>query len=129
MTYSYADAFKSYQTTATKLAELSHANFEALNAVTRIVADGANLAGQALVDYSRGAFEQGVSTGKALLTVKSLPDAVEIHSSYLKGSADAAYAETIRLSKLGAQVASEAAAPITGRINATIEAFKQPLAA
>lgn len=107
----------------------SKANVDALLESSAIAAKGAEDLGREVVAYSQSVLDQSITTGKALLTAKSLQEVVELQNSFLKSSFDAFIAETTRIQELSVKVTNDALAPLSGRVNATVETLSKPLAA
>ncbi|CAO3418371.1 phasin family protein [Azospirillum doebereinerae] len=105
------------------------ANVEALVESSSIAAKGAEDLSREVVAYSQSALDKTITTGKALLTAKSLQEVVELQNSFLKSSFDSLIAETTRIQELSVKVTNEALAPLSARVNATVETLSKPLAA
>lgn len=107
----------------------SKANVDALLESSAIAAKGAEDLGREVVAYSQSVLDQSITTGKALLTAKSLQEVVELQNSFLKSSFDAFVAEATRIQELSVKVTNDALAPLSSRVNATVETLSKPLAA
>ncbi|PWC32658.1 TIGR01841 family phasin [Azospirillum sp. TSO35-2] len=105
------------------------ANVEALVASSTIAAKGAEDLSREVVAYSQSALDKSITTGKALLTAKSLQEVVELQNAFLKSSFDSLVAETTRIQELTTKVTNEALAPLNARVTATVETFSKPIAA
>lgn len=104
-------------------------NVDAVIQSGTIVAKGVETLGKAVASFTQTSIEQSVATGKALLTVKSMRDLVDLQSAFAKSAFDAFMAESTRMSEMSVKVANEALAPINARVNATVEKFARPIAA
>ncbi|MCG5239990.1 phasin family protein [Azospirillum doebereinerae] len=105
------------------------ANVEALVESSSIAAKGAEDLSREVVAYSQSALDKTITTGKALLTAKSLQEVVELQNSFLKSSFDSLIAETTRIHELSVKVTNEALAPLNARVTATVETLSKPIAA
>lgn len=105
------------------------ANVEALVESSSIAAKGAEDLSREIVAYSQSALDKSITTGKALLTAKTLQEVVELQNSFLKSSFDSLIAETSRIRELSVKVTNEALAPLSARVNATAETLTKPIAA
>lgn len=104
-------------------------NVDAVIQSGTIVAKGVENLGKAVASFTQSSIEQSVATGKALLTVKSVRDLVDLQSAFAKSAFDTFMAESTRMSEMSVKVANEALAPINARVNATVEKFGRPIAA
>jgi phasin family protein len=120
-----AQLMKSYD----DLAALSKQNVDAVVQSGSIVAKGAEEAGKQVAAFTQASLEKNVAAGKALLGVKSVRDLIDIQNAYVKQTFDAMVSETTKLQELSAKVTSEAIAPISARVNATVNSFTKPAAA
>ncbi|MBP2230730.1 phasin family protein [Azospirillum agricola] len=94
-----------------------------------IAAKGAEDLSREFVAYSQSALDKSITTGKALLTAKSLQEVVELQNSFFKSSFDSLVAEASRIQELSVKVTNEALAPLNARVTATVETLSKPLAA
>ncbi len=120
-----AQLLKSYE----DIQAAGKANVEALVESSSIAAKGAEDLSREVVAYSQSVLDKSITTGKALLTAKSLQEVVELQNSYFKSSFDSLVAEATRIQELSVKVTNEALAPLSTRVNATVETFSKPLAA
>lgn len=119
-----AQVMKGYE----DIAALAKANVEAVVASTAIVAKGAEEAGKQVAAYQRSSAEAAVANGKAVLTVKTAQELFELQSGFFKATIEAFTAESGKLRDLSVKIANEAIAPISARVNATVELFAKPVA-
>jgi phasin family protein len=120
-----AQLLKSYE----DLQAASKANVEALVESSSIAAKGAEDLSREVVAYSQSTLDKSITTGKALLTAKSLQEVVELQNSFFKSSFDAFISEATRIQELTVKVTNDALAPLSARVNATVETLSKPLAA
>lgn len=105
------------------------ANVEALVESSSIAAKGAEDLSREIVAYSQSALDKSITTGKAMLTAKSIQEVVELQKDFFKSSFDSMVAEATRIQELSVKVTNEALAPLSTRVNATVETLSKPLAA
>lgn len=103
---------------------------EAVVASSQILAKGFETVSKTWVAFAQSSMEQSVSAAKALLTVKTLREAMDLQAEFARTSFDTLVAETTKVSELSVKVANEAIEPISARVNAAVEKFgKAKLAA
>jgi len=108
---------------------IAKANFDALVQSSAIAGRGAEDMSREVVAYAQSTFDKSVTTGKSLLTAKSLKEVVDLQSEYVKSSIESLVAETTRLQDLSSQVTKDAMAPLNDRVKATFETLSKPIAA
>ncbi len=103
---------------------------EAVVASSQILAKGFETVSKTWVAFAQSSMEQSVSAAKALMTVKTLREAMDLQAEFARTSFDTLVAETTKVSELSVKVANEAIEPISARVNAAVEKFgKAKLAA
>ena len=112
-----------------ELQALNKGNVEALVESTTIASKGAEELSREVDAYAQASFDKSVTTGKALLTAKTLQEVIDLQTDYVKASFDAFTAEASRLQDLTTRVTSAAFAPLNARLNVTVETLSKPLAA
>ena len=120
-----AQLLKSYD----DLAALSKLNVDAVVQSGTIVAKGAEEAGKQVAAFTQASMEKNVAAGKALLGIKSVRELIDFQNAFVKQSFDALVAETTKLQELSVKVTSDAIAPLSARVNATVNTFAKPVAA
>jgi phasin family protein len=101
---------------------LQKANVEALVQSNTALAKGIEAIGKHLVTLTQLELERSAAAAKAALAAKSLPDAIAVNTDYAKVSIEQLVANSTTLQELGAKVARDAVAPITGRVTVLAEA-------
>ncbi len=76
--------------------------------------------GQAMA-YSKQAVEDGVAATKAAFGVKSVQELIELNSEYTKTAFEAYLGTATKIGELFTAAAKDAAAPLSARVNATVE--------
>lgn len=105
------------------------ANFDAVMKANAAAAKGVEELSRTWFALAQGTFEQSVSVTKALMGAKTIREVVDLQSDYAKTAFDSLVTEGTRLSELGAKVTNEAIAPLSERVNATVEDFAKSRAA
>lgn len=110
-------AFKSYE----EAVAFSKENLDAVVKSGSILSKGLQDISKTVIGLTQEAIEENVAATKALFAAKTLKELVDLQSSLAKTSFDKAVAEGTRVSELTVKLIEEAFAPITDRINATVE--------
>jgi phasin family protein len=118
-------AFKTYE----DLSKFSKENLDAYVTAGTTVAKGFETISRAWVSFAQETFDAGAQVAKALLTAKTLREAVDVQTDFAKTTFDKLVSEGTKVSEISVKVANEAAEPISARLNATIEKFLKPVAA
>lgn len=98
-------------------------NFEAFVKSGQIWAAGVQTLSKSFAATAQAQMDAAVSTMKALASVKSLKDAVELQSSLARSSVETVMAETGKLTDASMKLAEETIAPITARVTLAVEKF------
>lgn len=117
--------FKSYDS----VANFNKQNFDALTASTAIATKGLEDISTAWFGFTQSSVSQATDTLQALMSCKTLRDAVEIQNGFAKNSFDQLIAESAKLSEMSMKVTNEAIEPIKARVNSGVELAMKPLAA
>ncbi len=120
-----AQLLKSYA----DLQELSKGNVDALVQSGTIASQGAQDLGREVVAYTQASLDKSITTGKSLLTAKSLKEVVDLQTEFFKSSFESFVSEATRIQDLSTRVTNEAIAPLSARVNVAVEKFSKPLAA
>jgi phasin family protein len=106
--------------------EFNRGNLEAFTKATQTYMSG-------LQDLSKQAFalmqsmgEQSVQNAKALASVKSVKEAAELQTSFVKSSLETSVAEATRLNEAAFKLAEQSSAPIAARMTLAMEKFGRP---
>jgi phasin family protein len=109
--------------TAEQFAQFHQGNIEALVKASQIWATGLQDISKHVATNTQAAIEEGVTTFRALTTVKSLKEAIDLQTTYAKSSLEKAMAESSKLTETSLKLAEQASAPLTARVNAAVETF------
>jgi phasin family protein len=112
-----------------EFADLSRENFAAVLRANAVLSEGLEAIGKEVMGYARTSFEKAAETATALLGAKTMEDVVQLNTEFAKANFERMIERTAKLSEMGVKVASEAMAPLGGRVEATIQKFAKPLAA
>jgi hypothetical protein len=116
--------FEKLQTAGASLAELNKANLEALTEAAKINLKSLEDAGSITSAYAKSATETAMTAMKALSTSKSIQEAVEVQTDYVRGALDSYFSEFNKVADvfLGAMKASSK--PISERVTASMAVFQ-----
>ena len=79
--------------------------------------------------YSKQSFEDSVSAAKAVFGSKSVHEAFELQSDFVKSAFDAYVSEVTKISEIAFSTAKDAISPIQGRVQAWAEVVEDTRAA
>jgi phasin family protein len=96
-------------------------NMEAFMRAANIMADGMKDISQAMFNTMQSNMENTMATTKAMMGVKTMRDLVELQSQYVKNAFDQAMSESTKLSEMTVRYTSEAAEPISNRVNDVVQ--------
>jgi len=119
------EAFKNYE----DVLALSKGNIDALVASGSLFAKGMQDINKAWFELAQASVEESAKVAKAVLASKSLPEAVEIQSKFVKGNYDKAMADSQKIADMSVKLAEQVSAPINERVTLAVETFSKPLAA
>ncbi len=109
--------------TAAEAMAFSQGNLEALTRSGQIWSAGMQDLSRQFAATAQASFDETMNRLKALASVKTLKDAIELQSSLLHELAEKAVAETSRLTTASIKLTEEAMAPITARVSLAVETF------
>lgn len=122
------EAFDKGAATFGEYNEFSKGNLEAVVASGKILASGMQSLGTTFVEDSKSALEILTAEVKELASVKSPTDFFKLQAAFLRRNFDTVVATTSKNSEAVLKLASEAAAPISARVNLAVEKVKQTAA-
>jgi phasin family protein len=100
-------------------------NLEAMTTSGKIWAAGVNDLTNQLASSAKSSFEGSVATFKALTSVKSVREAVEIQTTYSKTVLADAVATTKSLTDASIKLVEQAMAPLTARVAVAVESISK----
>jgi phasin family protein len=101
----------------------SQGNMEAFVKSSQIWAAGFQDMGKAMAATAQAQVDAAVATMKAMSGVKSIKDAVDLHTTLARSSVETVMAETGKLTDASMKLAEQALAPITARVTLATEKF------
>ncbi len=110
-------ANKEFLTRIEDAASFNRNNVEACMQAANIMASGMKDMSQAMASTMQASMENAMSTSKAMMGVKTMRDLVELQSNYMKNMLDSMMSETTKISEIAVRCTSEAAEPISERVN------------
>ena len=109
--------------TAEEVAQFNQGNIEAFVKSGQIWAAGVQDISKQIAASSQASFEEAVSTFKALTSVKSLKEALELQAKLARSSVEKAVADTSRLTDASIKLTEQVLAPLTARVTLAVEKF------
>ncbi|CAA6604648.1 Magnetic particle membrane specific GTPase P16 [Rhodospirillaceae bacterium LM-1] len=120
-----ASVFKNYE----EAMSFNKENIEAFVRSGSIFAKGWQEATKSVFALTQEAFEESVVASKAILGAKSMKEAVDLQTGFVKTSFDKVVAEGGKISETSFKLAEEAFGPINERVNETVSKLMKPIAA
>jgi len=109
--------------TAEELVSFSQGNLEALLKSGQIWATGVQDLSKQVAASAQASFEETMSTFKAMSSVKSLKDAMDLQASLARTTMEKTLAESGKLTDASFKLTEQAIAPITARVTLAVEKF------
>ena len=101
------------------------ANIEAFVKSGQIWSAGVQELTKQFATTAKASFDESVSTFKAMSTVKSVKEAIEMQSTFAKTSMEKAIVESNKLTDASIKLTEQALAPITARVTTAVETFSK----
>jgi phasin family protein len=99
------------------------ANLEAFVKSGQIWSAGVQELTKQIATTAKASFDESVSTFKAMSTVKSVKEAIELQSTFAKAAMEKAMAESNKLTDASIKLTEQTLAPITARVTSAVETF------
>jgi phasin family protein len=109
--------------TAEQMTAFSQGNFEAMVKSSQILATGFSDMSKLMAASARANMDETMATFKAMTTVKSVKEAMELQTGFARTAMEKAVAESTKLTEHSLKLAEQAMAPISARVNAAVETF------
>jgi phasin family protein len=109
--------------TAEELVSFSQGNLEALLKSGQIWAAGVQDLSKQVAATAQASFDETMSTFKAMTSVKSLKDAMDLQASLARATMEKTLAESGKLTDASFKLTEQAIAPITARVSLAVEKF------
>jgi phasin family protein len=110
--------------TAEQFMSFSQANVEAMVKSSQIFASGWQDLTKQMAATAQASMDETMSTFRALTTVKSIKEAMELHTSLAKSTIEKAVAQTGHVTETSFKLAEQAMEPIASRVSVAVESFK-----
>ncbi|HXQ49583.1 MAG TPA: phasin family protein [Stellaceae bacterium] len=110
-------------------ADLGRENIAAVTKANVLWSEGVQAIGQEILTYAKSSLKSASHTATALLGAKTLDEVIQLNSDLAKETLETMVERSAKLSEMGVSLASEAMAPIGGRVEATFAKLGRPLAA
>ena len=111
--------------TAEEFAAFGQANIEAFVKSGQIWAAGIQDLTKQAAAVAQASFDETVSTFKAMSTVKTVKDAIDLQTTLARQSIEKTVAETTRMTDASLKLTEQAMAPIAARMNTAMETFSK----
>ena len=112
--------------TVEQMASLSRDNVEAVTKSGQVWAAGCQDISKTMAATAQAHLDQTMSNWKALTTVKSLKETMDLQTNITRTSFQTAFAETGKLTDSTMRLAEQTMAPIMERFTLTVEKFTRP---
>lgn len=109
--------------TAEELVAFGQGNLEAVLKSGQIWTAGVQDLSKQLAASAQASFDETMSTFKAMTTVKSLKDALDLQAALARTTLEKTLAETGKLTDASFKLTEQAIAPITARVTSVVERF------
>jgi hypothetical protein len=103
-----------------KLADLQRENLAAFTKANLALSEGLRAINKEVLSYAKASFENASRNATALLGAKTLDEVIKINSDHAKTSIETLLARSAKLSEMGVSLASQAMAPLGGRVEAAL---------
>jgi phasin family protein len=109
--------------TAEELMAFSQGNVEAMVKSGQIWAAGVQDISKQMAATAQASFDETMATFKALTSVKSLKDAIDLQASLARATLEKTLSESGKLTDASLKLTEQALAPITARVTLAVEKF------
>ncbi len=109
--------------TAEELMAFSQGNVEAMVKSGQIWAAGVQDISKQMAATAQASFDETMATFKALTSVKSLKDAIDLQASLARATLEKTLSESGKLTDASFKLTEQALAPITARVTLAVEKF------
>lgn len=109
--------------TAEEFISFGQGNVEAMLKSGQIWAEGVQDLGKTFAATAQAQLDQTMNTLKALASVKSLKEAIDLQTNLARSSVETAVTETGKFTDASLKLAEQALAPLTARMTLAVEKF------
>jgi phasin family protein len=111
--------------TAEELVAFNQGNVEAIVKSGQIWATGLQDLSKHFAAAAKASMDEGLAAFKALTTVKSLKDAIDLQTSFARSALEKTMAESGKLTDASIKLTEQTLAPITARVTVAVEKFSK----
>ncbi len=112
--------------TPDEFVSFNQANVEAFVKSSQIVAQGLQDLGRQFAAAAQATMDETMSTFRALTSVRSIKEAMELQTTLARSTMEKAVAQTGQVTEASFKLAEQAIAPIAGRLSVAVESFGKP---
>lgn len=109
--------------------EFGKGNIEAVVKANQILVAGLQDIGKTAASQAQAALEEGMANAKALASVKSMKEAVDLQAAYARTAMEKAMAQLVATQEASLKLAETALAPVADRARLAMDKLAKPLAA
>ena len=109
--------------TAEELVAYSQGNVEAMVKSGQVWAAGVQDISKQIAANAQASFDETVSTFKALTSVRSLKDALDLQTTFARSTMEKTLAESGKLTDASLKLTEQTLAPLTARLSLAVEKF------
>ena len=113
--------------TAEEFVTFGQGNLEAVMKAGQIWASGVQDLSKQFAATAQASFEESMATFKALTTVKSLKEAIDLQTGLTRTAIEKTLAESGKLTDASVKLTEQVMAPITARVTMAVEKFAKPV--
>jgi len=110
--------------TAEQFVTFGQGNVEALVKSSQIVATGLQDISKQIAANAQATMDETLSTMRALTTVRSIREAMDLQASLARSTFEKAVSQTGQITESSFKLAEQAMEPITHRVTLAVESFK-----
>ncbi len=121
---------KSVETAAKSYDDVLTFNRETLEALMQagsVAAKGVEEINAELLTFNKVAFEDGVEAAKAVMSAKTVQEAVDLQTEWVKASFDGYLAQATKVGELAAKATQSMFEPVNARVAAFVEKAAKPV--
>jgi len=119
------DSFEKSMKTAAELASFNHGSLETFIKASQVYAAGLQDISKHLAASGNTSLDASVSFTKSLFGVKTIAEAVNLHSGFTRGAIERAVVETNKMADASTKLAEQAIAPLTARLALAAATFSK----
>ena len=91
---------------------------------SQIVASGLQDLSKQIAANAQAAMDESMSTFRAMTSVRSIKEALEMQANFARASVEKAMSQTGQITEASLKLAGQAYEPIVSRVNVAVESFK-----